>query len=119
LRGVGDVTQAPSVISGELSPISLPSPLLIVAQHWPSAFVVASSLGLPVCQLFVNPRFKTLASSICHDLCIQIFDVDQIHQAVLPVRAVCMVSGSVDFFTKVRVWLQDYSEVIWSFEQSF
>lgn len=110
---------APSVISGVMSSISLPHPLCLVSQYWPTAYVVAVSLGLLVDVLFVHPRFCPFAESICGDSSVSFFNVDQLHHVSLPAQAVCVVSGSMEFFGKIRRLLSDYRFVIWSFEQPF
>jgi hypothetical protein len=92
--------------------------LVIIAQHWPSALIVASSLGLHIEVAYINPRFISCISSLI-PIETPVHPVDAVFQVSFPSHHVVIVSGSVEFLEKLSHSLGAIPLLIWSFEQSF
>jgi len=105
------------VFGGELGEISLPGDLVIVAQHWPSALVVAASLKLPISAAYVNTKFTPFLSSLSLPKSLVLHATDLFFDAVLPHPVTLVGSGSLEFFTKVKHRLIELRSFIWIFEQ--
>jgi hypothetical protein len=101
-----------------VSSLSVPAPLVIIAQHWPSALVVAGSLGIPLAAVFVNPRFISFISVLVPPA-IVVRPVTDIFTSSWPVHSVVIVSGTLKFFSSLRPRLVNHGSYLWLFEQKF
>lgn len=99
-------------ISGVISRLSLPAPLIIVSQG-------PHSLGLGVSQVFVTPSISRLLCSSLDTAGVSVFSVDQFHRTQLVWPAIVVISGSQYFFSRLQCHLQAHSGMIWSHEQLF
>lgn len=106
-------------ITGIISQLSLPAPLIIVAQGWPSAWLVAKSLGLGVAQMFVTPGVLKIVGSSLESSGVSVYNLDRFHRAQLVWPAVVVVSGTQSFYKRLQCRLLSHSDVIWSHEQVF
>ena len=75
----------PFTYEGSLVRVSLPCPLIVVAQFWPSALVVAGALGLSVHSVFVMSRFMSVCLSLFKGKApFELHDVDEVHRLGFP-----------------------------------
>lgn len=113
-------SRPPLTFEGKLTRVSPPLPLVIIAQHWPSAFVVALSLGLEIDCLYVNPRFIDVCTQVAGGCMVgRILDVDLVFRRGFSAQHVFVVSGTERFFDLVYSQLGRDARFIWSFEQPF
>lgn len=114
---------APSAVvssfSGTVSRVSLPAPLIIVSQSWPSALIVAHSLGLSVGQVFLKDTVLPYFREVLEHLSVKALNLSHFHRVPLAWPAVVVILGSQAFFQQHQLRLQDYTNVIWLFEQWF
>ena len=81
------------LFGGVLGSILLPSELVIVAQHWPSALVVAASLKLPISAAYVNPKFIPILSSLPLPPSLALQSTDLFFDLSCPTRQLLLARG--------------------------
>ena len=107
------------LFGGVLGSILLPSQLVIVAQHWTSALVVAASLKLPISAAYVNPKFIPILSSLPLPPSLALQSTDLFIDSILPHPATVIGSGALEFFVKIKHRLAQIQSFVWVFEQHF
>ena len=107
------------MIGGKLSPISPPSSLIVVAQHWPGALIVALSLGIAVERAFINPRLQSWLQLYLDAKGQQVWPLDSVFTSPLHPASFVIISGTVGFLERLRGWLGGHSAILFLHEQDF
>ena len=107
------------LISGTLSPLSLPLPLVLVAQGWCNAVVVSILLNIPLDSVYFEPSLLPFLETILGGRHVNFCPLEDVYSADIPCPAFIVISGTIDFFSKLQRVIRDRSTVIWIMQQSF
>lgn len=90
-----------------------------MAQSWPSALIVAKSLGLLVAQVFLKETVIHYFGEVLRSLSVEALDLVHFSRVALVWPAVVVILGSQAYFERHRLRLRAYTDMIWLFEQRF
>lgn len=103
------------MVEGELSALSLPGDLVLIAQGWCGAVAAALLLKLPIRCLYLDPSVLPFYGSLLSDTSVDVCDISSVAGAVFSPSSTLVINGSVDFFMRLNKFhvLQDVRRVMW------
>eukprot|EP00956_Cyclotella_meneghiniana_P000084 scaffold152_cov52-Cyclotella_meneghiniana.AAC.4 len=93
------------VIAGELSALTLPGDLVLIAQGWSGAVAAALQLSLPIRCAYLDPSaLPFYGSMLFSSSLVVVRDISTLSDAVFAPSSVLVIHCSADFFAKLRRW---------------
>jgi hypothetical protein len=97
----------------------MPSGLVIVAQGWCNVLVVALLLKLQVSAVFMEAKMLKFIAPLFATQDVKLYILANVFTMDLPSPSVVVVSGSVEFFARLRSRLKAHDQVCWILQQDF
>jgi hypothetical protein len=105
--------------SGTIARVAPPAPVVIVAQAWPSALIVAVALGFDISQVFIQSKFVKCFECLQGQPSFDVHQTDQFFHVTVESSAILIILGTKAFFKRLQCQLAGAQSIVWIFEQAF